>query len=214
MSKMKDWTFLTGDVDWQDYGAMWCLKDGAVWWVLRFENKAEWGDGAKGYYCDVLRVSDLDVSVESKKEALDSIGMSVDEFQTLCFENTSQAEMTILDALVGYGVYSPMGSFESNYPDRARAQARREADRLIADNEECEKALERPVNKIGTTAGEMGQGNILAGLDRAASDVMSGEPISKDKEILLRMYGATNGQTLGGKCEKKLAVAGQLIMEK
>lgn len=211
MSKMRDWTFLTGDVDWQDYGAIWCRKIGRVWWVLRFENMEEWGDGAKGYHCEVLRVSN--VPDEAKKSALDTVGLSMEEFKELCDEDPKCAELTMLDALVCYGTYSPMSSCESNYPDRARAQARREADEFIADDKACQKALRRPINKIGTTASEMGQGNILAGLERSATKVMSGEPVSQENSILLKMYGATNGQTLGGKCEVKLAVAGQLLME-
>jgi len=211
MSEMKDWTFLTGDVNWQEYGATWCLQKGRAWWVLRFSNKAEWGDGAQGYCCEVLRVLLDDTAVESKRDALSFVGMSEDDFQELCFEDPKQSELCLLDALVSYGVYAPMDSCESNYPNRARAQARRQADFIMSNDPERKRLLNRSVNKIGTTAREMGKGDLLAGLKRSADKVFKGESVSKEKSILLKMYGAANGQTLGGKVETKLAIAGQLL---
>ena len=138
-TKMKDWKFLTGDMNWSDYGGTWYLKVDDIYWLLRFENKQEWGDGATGYYCQVLRVDIESILADSDGD-------------------TGMAELMLVGSLVEYGVYSPMGASESNYPDRARAQARRSADALISDVAQCAVKLSEPANAIGATVEDFGRG--------------------------------------------------------
>jgi len=193
---MKNWSWLTGDVNWQEYGGTWYRKVDKIYWLLRFENKAEWGD--EGYYCQVLRVNLNNIPASEMQAALDGW--------------KDADELMKLEAAVGYGIYSPMGAAEeSRWPDMALARARRRAEELIGDVRETRRLLHRPINKIGSTAADFGRGDSLAGLRRTARGVFSGQKPSPEAEIMLKMYAAANGRTLGGKCEVELAVAGELL---
>lgn len=209
MSKMSDWTYLTGDVDWQGYGATWIREVNGIHWALVFENMEEWGDGAKGYYCDVRRIDLNEIQPDVAKKALDCCGIDVIELVDMYALTRA---LTLVEALLSYGVYAPMGNETSAWPDRARAGARRIADALIEDDTACQTALNETVNKIGSTAADFGRGDTLAGLRRTAVDV-----IQRDKKpdagnsLMLKMFAASGGRTLGGEVEAKLAIAGELL---
>lgn len=185
-SKMKDWTFLTGDIGWEDYGATWLrkLRDG-VYILLRFENMEEWGDGATGYYCDVLQV-DLNTLPEKElQSALVCCGINLEEV------DPEYWELAKVEACVGYGCYAPLDSTSGDsYPLRVRAKARRIADTYFEDRVLLEERLDRPVNAIGSSAREFGAGNVTAGLERYAQDVQTtGEASDQTKNLMLKLHG-------------------------
>jgi hypothetical protein len=230
-SKMKDWMFLTGDVNWEDYGAKWCRKDASgVWWVLDFSNKEEWGNGARGYYCEVKRLDLAEVHPTEIKSALRSCGWRIDPSRPaivneydghnvhgnyVIAEGLDNMEPVLVECLVGYGVSAPMGSEEGTHPTHVRAAARRLADELMADEKRAEAALAKPVNKIGSTARDFGRGDSLAGLRRVSEKLLRGEDVEVDTSmsLMLRMYAASNGQTLGGVKEAGLAAAGRILLK-
>jgi hypothetical protein len=222
---MKDWMFLTGDVNWEDYGAKWCRKDASgVWWVLDFSNKEEWGDGARGYYCEVKRLDLAEVVISEMHSALASCGWTIDpagpaivnDYDGIVIASgLDDMEPVLVESLVSYGVSAPMGSEEGTHPTHVRAAARRLADELMADEKRAEAALAKPVNKIGSTARDFGRGDSLAGLRRVSEKLLRGEDVEVDTSmsLMLRMYAASNGQTLGGAKEAGLAAAGRILLK-
>lgn len=225
---MRGWKFLTGDVNWEDHGGMWCRQspDGA-WWVVRFENCSDWGDGATGYECSVLRVSIPEVPAEEIHAALRSCGWEVCLTQMaivapysgdiIAKVGSPAFDLVLLDALIGYGTYSPMGSeTRESRPTRVRAAGRRLAESMMVNTEETAAALAKPVNALGATAADFGRGDPLAPLREKADAILRGEDpeISITDSLILRMYGASNGVTLGTAKEAKLAAAGNSLKEK
>lgn len=220
------WKVLNGDANWEEYGAIWCKQNDldGVWWAVRFENRAEWGDGASGYECSVLRVFLPGVPPSEINAALSSCGwkMCHTERAIICphsgdvvekFEG-KHFEMVLLDALIGYGTYSPMGSESGEcWPLRVRAAGRRLAEELMSDGGACVAALARPVNKLGATAADFGRGDAMAPLRSKADAVLRGEKVelSNTDRIVLQMYNASGGRTLGGVKESGLAAAGATI---
>jgi len=171
---------MVGDINWEDYGGSWGrkLRDG-VWIILRFENKAEWGDGASGYHCDVLQVDLTTLPEASLQSALQSCGhelKEIDDEQCIVTSHTGDIEARkrdkwfeamLIDCCMGYGCYAPLDSTEGgSYPLRVRAEARRIADSYFADQIELNRRLNRPVNAIGSTAREFGKGDMQSAMDR------------------------------------------------
>ena len=213
ITNMKGWTFLTGDVNWEDYGGTWARKGADdIWWVLRFDNKAEWGDGASGYYCEVFRIDMEEVPPEALQSAIDCCAWTHDDIRRDCNGDADSMELMYLEALRSYGLGAPMGSFDGNRAMSVRAQARRLAEELGVDDAKCGKLLRRKINQIGSTAADLGRGDSLAGLRRTAKKVIEeGKMPSVEDSIMLKMYAASGGNTLGGKQEIELAVAGETV---
>ena len=181
-TKMSDWTTMIGDVCWEDHGGSWGhkLRDG-VWLVLRFENKSDWGDGAKGYYCDVLQVDLNTLPEDELKSALQCCGFEFDQEgnvlnehdgETISERGSEHYEIVLVECCMSYGCYAPLDSTEGDsYPLRVRAEARRIADSYFEDQYALNERLNRPVNAIGSTALEFGRGDIQSAMDRAREPV-------------------------------------------
>lgn len=101
---------LGSDVNWEDYGSLHAIQDKSdkdQWYAVRFENCEEWGDGAKGYYVEVLHIC-LDVKPETLESALDCCGMKLEN--DLVNDNGNlldkKASMRAkVYALISYGYY-------------------------------------------------------------------------------------------------------------
>jgi len=237
---MKNWMFLTGDINWEDHGAKWAKCDPVTgaWWILDFENKEEWGDGAIGYYCGIKYVDLTEVPPETIADALRSCGWSlelspssmsmsiVNDYDGTEVASGDAFELCLIHSLVGYGVSAPMGSEEGrSYPLRVRARARRFANGMMQDTELTAEALARPVNQLGSTAADFGRGDCLAGVRRVADKILQGESdaesntgsnaeVSTKMSLVLRVYAAAGGQTLGGVKETGLAAAGRALQRR
>ena len=239
------WKFLTDDVNWESYGGTWCkpAPDGS-WFLLRFENKAEWGDGASGYHCEVLQIDLREIGAAELQSALGCCGWELQHTEgTLCivapysgdiiarFEDPT-FELVLLDACLSYGIYAPIDSDDSDPlwdedydepgEDDELAHQILESARLLAEQYIGEDGyaalqvrLDRPVNAIGSTARDFGRGDSLAGLRRTADAVLRGEvspdEVDPSKALMLKMYAATGGWTLGSGVEARLAAAGRAI---
>lgn len=225
MSRMKNWTFLNGDMNWEDYGARWCRQDtNGVWWVLDFANCEEWG--GEGYECSVKRV-DLDpsrlgcVAPAAIKEALASCGWTlkgeevISDYDGSAVASGDTLQLCLLDALIGHGTYAPMGAEVGARAAWVRAAARRLADELMVDAEKEWLQLARPSNKLGSTALDFGSGDVLAGARRVASAVVQGGKVevTPQMSVILRAYAAADGRTLGGAVETELAEAGKKLIK-
>jgi hypothetical protein len=208
MSKMKDWEFLSGDMNWEEYDGSWYYCVGSQkYYVLRliylqghdplFDDK---------YCCEVLYVDLKAAGKDSIQDAMDFCGI----------EDVSKVEPAwLVDALVSYGTYATLDSvFGDAYPLRIRAAARRIADNFIdSDKKLLSKALNKPANAIGSTARDMMKGDCLAGLKRSAKKVMMGGKVDDASKLMMKAYHVSRGNTLGGKIETEIAVAGGLIAE-
>jgi len=164
------WRELGGDCNWEDYGGKWGFKDpnnARVFYVIKHDNMIEcMGErdveacGCDVHVSQVVRVDLDDTTGESIESALECCGVDLEEFE-------GNHDWVIVECLVDYGAAAPMG--EHSHPHRAdiaRANARREVEELIADSEQCEEMLNRPVNAIGATAREYGRGDMDSCMDR------------------------------------------------
>ncbi len=182
------WTFLTGDINWEDYGAKWAKKaaDG-TWFVVSFTNwedavgEREFAEGGHDkYIAEVLQVAPAELSEKQIRSALNSSGIDLAEIEP------EHRELALLDAIVGCGTYAPIESFEGKRADSVRAAARRAADNLMRSPELLEAALDKPVNKIGTTAREFRSGDVMAGLTRYSFREGEKDPV---KDVMLKIQG-------------------------
>ena len=232
------WEFLTGDVNWEEYGGAWCKRgsggpDGR-WWVVRSENRAEWGDGATGYYCALLLIDPEAASKSGALEAaLDSCGWHIDTSTAdivntydgtvvAPFDHTTNTwSMVLVHALLGCGTYATMDEVSthlvgSRWPEKLRRQMIRAGEELMANDLAVAKQLKSTANKVGATWADMLAGDSLAGLRRTSAAILRGEdvPLDPHSAIMLKTYAAADGHTLGGKCEAALAAAGRAIAPK
>lgn len=93
----------------------------------------------------------------------------------------------IAEMLASYGQYQPLDQFDGNRLDRVRAEARRCAEEYMRSTHRLDRALDRPVNKIGSTAREYGRGDLNAPLRRYQREP-TGDP---SMDILLKMHGGS-----------------------
>ena len=137
-----------------------------------------------------------------EKRALDCCGCDLDSIPR------AQQAIAIADCLVSYGTAALLDSGTADRFERARAQGIAAADLAVASEDNLNNALDRSFNAIGTTGHDMLKGDLLAGLHRSAEKVMNGETVEQNAQIMLRMFAAAGGQTLGAGVEIDLAIAG------
>lgn len=158
---MRNWIQLVSDVNWQDYHGMWAkkAKDGS-WYVLRWTNLVDAG-GAEfadtPYECAVKVIDLADISQETLSVAINSCGIHLTDL------DPKLHELVKIEACIQYGLGAPLETFTGNkHPLRIRAQARKYAEQCMADAELLNDRLNRPVNALGTSAKNYGNGKILA----------------------------------------------------
>jgi hypothetical protein len=197
---MRGWINIGGDVNWQDYGAKWARRgrDGS-WYVVCFNNMIEAcgeRDAAEmGYvYEAAVQRADLrELSNDQIKDALDSCGFkltadgAVDMGAGDLVTDPKEIEALLVEAVTGYGIYAPLDTFTGKVrPANVRANARRRAEWYMRDAVALETALDKTVNRIGTTAREFGRGDALAGLKRYAAEGRHGtNPV---RDLMLKIY--------------------------
>jgi hypothetical protein len=164
------WRTLGGDCNWEDYGGKFGRQDpnnARVFYVVKCDNMIEcMGErdveesGIDTYIAQVVRVDLDETTGENIESALECCGLDLEEFE-------GDHDWIIVECLVDYGAAAPMGEHSHPYrADSARAKARREVEELIADADQCEAMLNRPVNAIGSTAREYGLGDLDSCMDR------------------------------------------------
>lgn len=169
--KHTQFQFLMGDVNWLDYGGSWCRKVGNRYHVIEFTNMHDaTGDTDQAKYCVELREIDLDSP--QRERAAESCDVSDDA-----------SELEWVYALSSYGAYAPLDSWSGNNAHRLLREARAESRSLESDPDALEAALDRPVNRIGSTAREYQAGDINSAILRGLSEGR------KDAEIMLKMMG-------------------------
>lgn len=148
--------------------------------------------------CKVVDLSEL--SPDDIKSALRSYGMRLDEEEGVVHDYSGDIiaapgdpsfDLVLAELCQGYGCYAPAGSEyvgSCSGPVKWRPGARREARRVArrmarATRDEDKRAdmMERPVNKIGSTAREYMTGDMNSAILRG---IAAGDP---DAEIMARM---------------------------
>ncbi len=168
---MARWTDIGSDVNWKDYGGRWARHiSGTRYHVLRFENCEEWGDGATGYHCDL---SEVDIANEQLHNALKSCGVTERRGKVwLDDQGEPVGDLWKCEALASYGAAAPLWQDSGTNAHQLMRAGKRESRELTADPARLEAALDRPVNKIGSTAREYAAGDINSAILRglAAGD--------------------------------------------
>lgn len=211
-TKMSDWKCMYADVNWEDYGGKWAYPDprkALCWYVLDFVNMDEAcgrdNDGQPTYICEVNLVDLTVLSGRQVSQALESCGPGADALEAMSVADRCFALMI---AVHDYGIKAPLYSASGNRATWVRAEARRAAEELMDDDDRFTAALDRPVNKIGSTAADFLRGDIEAGLRRAAEEVASGARLpTAEESILMKIHSVCGGQTLGGKTEESVALS-------
>ena len=171
----RGWRELSGDVNWEDYGGQWGRQDlnnPDHFYVIKHDNLVDaMGEreveesGLDTHISTVYLVDLAATSAEQVQSAMDCCGLDFDDWMTP--PSDDDRKWAIVDCLVSYGAAAPMGEHSHPYrADVARAAARREVEEYLADSDKRESALDRPVNRIGSTAREYAAGDMDSAMDR------------------------------------------------
>ncbi len=160
---MKKWTVLRDD---DDLIEVKCLG-GRKYLVLEILASETWKNGGKFWV--QLDLVDLDeVSADIVRSAKDCYGC----------EDEAPEELALVEMLHGYGAKAPLFSAQAVGRVVARRLGRSEARKLDID-----EAMDRPVNKIGSTAREYMNGDFKSAVYRG---IQEGR---QDARIMAKMYG-------------------------
>jgi len=184
--------FLTGDVNFADYGGKWCRKVGErryhVIELLNWEETVGEREASEIGATYNVSLSEIDLDQIDTSDALKSCGWYLDSDGLLFSEAGDQIadletqDLAIVDACHGYGCKAPL-SDESGNSYRALIANARKLSRSLDAPEKRAVALAKPVNALGSTALEYMRGDIDSAIDRGMS---AGDP----KALLMgRLYG-------------------------
>lgn len=171
-----------GDINPQDYGGKWYRRVGvSTYQVIELTNMND-ACGRRdneGYPTYVVELSLVDLSqipVEVQESAWRSCGPDL----TACYESELRDQITAI-ACYEYGAKAPLESWSGNGSTRLLREARKLAKVLKKDCSELEDRLQKPVNKIGTTAQEYMTGDIRSAVLRGVSEGR------EDAQLMLRL---------------------------
>jgi len=163
--KAMRFTFLTGDVNWQQYGGKFVSAkqnngEFDYWYVMDVINWEDaTGDKEQGTYnVSLYSVSPSEAGPDSLKDAFACCGMDSDRDTELRADPLVQVE-----ALASCGIYAQLWSENGNNLNKLMRQAREQA-RMASILYGF--YMDRPANRIGTSNWDAQRGNILAGLAR------------------------------------------------
>jgi hypothetical protein len=133
------------------------------------------GRDNEGQPCYVGSLSEVDlnqVSSDQLRQARKSCG----------WEDMPETDEANAEACNSYGNKAPLHEVSTGSRDRAFRECRQESYRLD-DDEAYARALDRPVNKIGSTAREFARGDLDSALARG---LLANNP---DARIMMKMHG-------------------------
>lgn len=170
--------FLTGDVNALAYGAKYVSQkfnnsEFDFWFILELINMDDAcgrdNDSQPKYIVELSVVSPDQAGPENLAKAFESCGIDRDELK--------DNDIVKVEALSSYGISAHLKSFSGNNAHKLLREAKREAQMsefLFGF------AMDRPVNRIGTTGWEAIKGDITAGLNRTiASGTVEGQILGK-----------------------------------
>lgn len=172
--KPTKWTY-SGDVNMLDYGGKNMRQVGArAFQIVELINMWDaTGEEDQAKYAVELRLVDLDAISQSNLEsALKSCG----------WDNMEQSDLALAECCDSYGVHAPLGSWSGNNAHKLLKQAYRKANSLL-DPDALESAMNRPVNKIGSSAREFMNADFMSAIQRGC------ESGNQDARIMAKMHG-------------------------
>jgi len=151
----KAFQFLTGDVNYLDYGGKWYRQvDATRYHVIELINYWE-ATGEKDMDKYYVSLSEVDLNSPQLKEAIKCCGDDENEL----------TDLWKVDSLASYGAKAPLGTWSGSNANKLIASAKRES-RSLDNPEAYEEAMSRPVNAIGSTAREYANGDINSAIMR------------------------------------------------
>ena len=158
-------TFLTGDVNWQDYGGKFVSKrlnngEFDYWLVIEVINMLDaTGEDTGGKYAvSLLSVSPSEAGEDNLKKAFESCGLDAEDQADLRANPLVQVEV-----LSSYGIYAQLQSIGGNNLSKLMREIRKEAQ---VASMLYGFYMDRPENRIGSTGWDLQRGDLLAGLNR------------------------------------------------
>ena len=168
--------FLTGDVNWLQYGAKWISGkknngDFDYYFVIEIMNwiKSTGGLGPDEtkYNINVHAVSPAQAGEENVKKALDCCG----------FPECELTDEIKVEALLSYGIATPIEGLNCNNAHKGLAELKKKSQMFEMM---FGFYMDRSVNRIGTSGWESVKGDITAGLARTiASGTLEGKILGK-----------------------------------
>lgn len=188
------WKWLTGDMSWEDYGGAWFkrLKGSRTYFIVRYENGHEHDKELPRHMFSVVSVNVGEMDAKRLGDILRSCGWRADNGAIVTdfgdvvakYDDLDTWDRVVVEAALGYGAYAPLADFNGEkHVLRLRAEARREAETLMRDEDARAERLHRPVNQIGSTAAEYARGDIYSALSRP--------PETLKKKLLRKIMGGT-----------------------
>lgn len=197
--------FWSGDVNPLGYGGTWARKVGPRrWHFIQLTNMDDaCGRDNEGRPTYVIELSEVDlngISAATQESAWRSCDgdSQMPEGSTSTVEHAADGEFyrrdeVAADCCFNYGARAPLHSEETNNAHAGFRACRAESYSLTRDADAYRAAMERPVNRLGSTAAEYMAGDIQSALIRGMD---AGDPSAR---IVGKMYAAAEGQTLGSK---------------
>lgn len=177
-SAMCGFTFLTGDVNFSEYGGKWYRKGPTgTYHIIELINMWEaTGEVNQDKY--VVELSEIDLSRVPQKTVKDAL--------TCCgIESWTAGELTTVEAISSYMGGAPMGQWHGGNYRQLLSEAKRESRRLERDHVYHASQMQRPVNRLGSTAVEYAAGDLNSALVRG---IAAGD---KSARIIGKMHGLT-----------------------
>lgn len=186
--------FLTGDMDWEEYGGSWYRKIDHRFHVVKVFNweeavgEAEASEIDGTHHIDLVEVDTNDE--ERIKSALECCGYYADEDGNIVADSGDMLaelkdedtwRLVVCESMVAYGSYAHIRDFSGSNLHEMFATMVVESNQMVDDAEAYENRMNRPVNAIGSTAREMQRGDINSAILRGLS---TGD---KNAELMARM---------------------------
>jgi hypothetical protein len=190
--------FLTGDVNFTDYGGKWYREipgtNSLRFHVIELLNWEEAigrdAEGGSTYNVDLSEVDLGALSEDTLRSAMDSYGAEMWE-PGIGADHAKRQLLMLVECCHGYGCKAPLSSEDGNNWRTLMRDAVRES-RALDDPKAHARAMAKPVNKIGSTAHEMMRNDFTSAMVRG---VESGDPAAT---LLAKIYRNCGYQTLGG----------------
>ena len=158
---MKRFKFLTGDVNWQEYGGKFIskkLNNGEFDYYLIIE-VVNWNEQERypeyTYNVSLSAVSPIE-AIESLQSAAESYGWTIEELE-------SYGELAVVECLSSYGAQAHLWDDNGNNLKILMREAHRQAE--LAESL-FGFYMDRYQNRIGSTGWDFIKGDILGGLNR------------------------------------------------
>jgi len=158
----EDWKFLTGDVNWEEYGGKFVLRvakrrffiiDVLNWYETVGEDEATCEFNVSLDECDVSVLSE-----KNKEDLLSSCG----------WEGADRTDPLVwAEMMHSYGMKAPLWGEDGDDIEELMEEAKSAAAELLDDPSLHAEYLQTPVNAIGSTAMEFMKGDLTSAMDRA-----------------------------------------------